>query len=327
MPTFHGQTVDIHEDFEDALTSPISERDTDNNIDPLNAAAAYAGSYGMKHNLNGDTAGGEDAGIGVDLGATRDSVSWGFWFKMPVGTPTIAMDASGHVTDPASWGSYITKVYFYTLAGPAYSVRFRGATFPSPGITGLSPDTWYWLTAKSVKNGTSTLRIYDTAQTQVGSDIEITGNNTANCDALYIGTDAPGDQDINYYYDDLVIDYTDATFPLLGWDVGGETVLIQDTVGLTDVVSTVGTFFLTIADTVGITDVASVARAIKVAISDSVGIADVLSNMRELVLIITDTVGVTDTLYIDGEAIGEIDTRRRFRRRMHTFIRKHGGYM
>ena len=74
---------------------------------------------------------------------------------------------------------------------------------------------------------------------------------------------------------------------------------IADAVGITDIISAVkgaAEVFVTITDNVGITDVISTARNIAKTIADSVGITDVISTARNIVKTITDTVGSTDVI-------------------------------
>lgn len=71
---------------------------------------------------------------------------------------------------------------------------------------------------------------------------------------------------------------------------------IQDTVSITDILTRIGTFFRTFADTVGITtSINAIAGLFKFAsLSDTVGITDVISNIKLLVRSVSDTIGITD---------------------------------
>jgi len=216
MATFHGQTVDMHEDFEDALDGSWTETDNDNNIDPSAAAAAYAGSAGMLLNLNGDEAGGEDAFLGYTTGANRTLMSYGFWVYVATSASDYLFDAVAHARDQTS------KVYLQRTGG-VYKIRIRGTGFAD--IT-VSSGTWYWVTVLSVTDDTSTLNVYGTDTVLVDSVNETGGSGTTN-DAITLGIDTPTDQDLDFYFDDLVADWTDATFPLLGWETGAAAANIR----------------------------------------------------------------------------------------------------
>ena len=211
---FPDYSYDVYEDFEDALGVNWAETDNDNNIDANSAAASYAGAAGLLWNLRGDTGGGEDFFLGYDMGAARDDISYGCWVRLPSSGSDYAFEAITHAYNQSSMGTNITRLYFSRSSG-VYSFRLRGADFGS-GIT-ISADTWYWITVHSKRNDTSDINVYGTNEALVGTD-SVVGRDTASCSALTLGTDTAVDQNIDFYVDDLVIDWTDATFPLLGWE-------------------------------------------------------------------------------------------------------------
>jgi len=92
------------------------------------------------------------------------------------------------------------------------TVGFSGGS--NNGVA-LVTDTWYWITAKIVKNSTSYISVYDTTRTLVKT--EVTGT-AANQDTRFIslgrGLNETADNSILVYWDDLVLDWTDATYPL-----------------------------------------------------------------------------------------------------------------
>jgi len=216
MAIFHGQTVDMHEDFEDALDGSWVETDNDNNIDPNSAAAALAGSAGMLLNLRGDTAGGEDAFLGYDIGSAQTSMSYGIRLKLATSGTDYIFDTLAHSRDQNAMGVFTTKIYLQRTGG-VYKIRIRGTAFAD--IT-VASATVYWVTVQSVQDDTSTMNVYGTDTVLVDS-VTVTGGSGATNDAITLGTDTPLDLDLDFYFDDLVADWTDATFPLLGWDVGG----------------------------------------------------------------------------------------------------------
>lgn len=84
----------------------------------------------------------------------------------------------------------------------------------SAGIA-IQPDTVYFLTGKHVKNGTVIIRLCDADLNQIGADQEIAVGNE-NLTELLFGPFVGGpDVDSGIHLDNLVLDWTNATFPLL----------------------------------------------------------------------------------------------------------------
>jgi len=218
---FHGQTVDVHEDFENALDGSWVETDTDNNIDVNDAAAKYAGTNGMSLDYYGDNAGVEKAHIRYNMGAERTDLSVGWWWYSG------AMSSFSGSADIANWAGATTgttnlRVYYHKAGGSTYEVDIRGTGY-SANRKAISVNTWYWLTLDLNKNGTCTLRVYNTsgAEVDAGTSVTATANNGV-CQYFYLGfTGTPTDEEGVIYYDDFVADWADATFPLLGWTVAG----------------------------------------------------------------------------------------------------------
>jgi hypothetical protein len=220
---FPDYSYDVYEDFEDALGAPWTEVDGDNNLDPNNAAAKYYGSYGMRINDVGDTAGKDIAYILGNFGAAKTAISIGFWYKIPN-----ASDAWWGAHKKIIFGQdndgypFIVEMYD-AQQGAAPYIRIRNdGTYSDP--INLTVNTWYWVTIKAVQNDTCYMRAYNEDHDQVGNEVTVTGEDKT-CQYLFFGNvTAPAwdDTGLNIDWDDLVIDYTDATFPLLGWETGGE---------------------------------------------------------------------------------------------------------
>ncbi len=220
MPTFHGQTVDVYEDFEDALSGSWAATDPDTNLDAQNAAAKYAGTYGLKINSNGSTAGGDVSYLRYDTGAERTDLSIGFWHYVASYT-TFTVNSVIGLWGAATPGTQNIRIY-HRKSGATNTLALRGTGFSASGKA-VSVDTWYWVTVDLNKNATSTLRVYDTAEAEVdaGTSVTATAHNNV-CQYLYIGhTDAEPDENEDTYWDEWVADWTSALFPILGWAAGG----------------------------------------------------------------------------------------------------------
>lgn len=93
-------------------------------------------------------------------------------------------------------------------------VQFSGLV--NSNASALASNTWYLITAKYTSNGTCYARAYDTNLVQVGQEITDTGHNS-NPRYLHVPSDAveTTESTVKFFYDDIMIDWTDATYPLL----------------------------------------------------------------------------------------------------------------
>ena len=219
MATYFGQTVDVYEDFEDALVTWV-ETDLSGVLDPHSASAQYPGDSGSA-GMAIDMTASHTAYIRYPVGFASTPVSIGFWFYTGAyGTwangPFIAF-----LGDIAELPDNLRVISISRDAGATDNldkIVIRGNAAPVNGPL-IANSTWYWITAQAVRNGTCTVRVYDTSFAQVGADVTCTGNDNA-INALTLGG-APGDPTAtSIYFDEYVADWTDATFPLLGWDSG-----------------------------------------------------------------------------------------------------------
>jgi hypothetical protein len=225
MATFHGQTVDIYEDFEDStLATGLTESDTNNILTINSSGRYYVGSYSCAIDL---TSGNNNpARIGYTL-ASAGSISFGFWYY----------------TAPYSSNGKENSMFMITSGGVGHKAfqiwddqtwgGTRNLSFTEMGAgTTVSSSTWYWITGKWEAGVGATLRVYDTSHSQVGSDITTTGSggdyHADNADDIRIGFS--GDEWSNYSdtinFDDYVIDETNMLWPILGWDTGGTTSVV-----------------------------------------------------------------------------------------------------
>jgi hypothetical protein len=216
MATYQGQTVDVYEDFEDALGAGWTETDVNSVLNPNDSAAKYAGTNGMSWDPTGAYA----AQVVYDTGSNRSSVSLGYWFRLPTQAIWEYGGVSPFIMDDGA--SENCRLYFGgTGASPqVYNARLRNnvGTYSSEIIIPAS-NVWYWITIQMVQNGNLSLSIYNASQAQVGSTVTVAaGNLTFRTFRLQSSSLV---STIPTYWDDFILDYTDATFPLLGWSVAG----------------------------------------------------------------------------------------------------------
>lgn len=137
--------------------------------------------------------------------------SIGCWISIPDGSansPTVDLIWAEQNVDwaVAQYVDYGTpQIWMHTDAGEG------------PGIT-FAYDTWYWLTFEAKRNATCRLRLYTTTGTLVGTST-LPNNSAATWEYVSFGkADAHG----NYpsmnssviAFDDIVMDFTDTTWPL-----------------------------------------------------------------------------------------------------------------
>jgi hypothetical protein len=171
------------------------------------------GSKGLQYS---NTANNTTGNIQYDFAAGHDNISFGFWFQ--ISTEFI--------------GSYkehdllVIKNVFGN--GESYvKIAVNNATDleivpfnPDNGYGShvhISDDTWYWITVKHVRNDKLYLRVYDTSGAQVESEVSIALSADRASEwfsfGSYIGTDGAHFNE-TLLFDDLIVDWTDATFPL-----------------------------------------------------------------------------------------------------------------
>ena len=99
--------------------------------------------------------------------------------------------------------------------GP-YKLRFRGQDFGTD-VT-INADAWYRIEIHASKNATSTMAVYDSSGTSVGSS-SVTA---VNIDTQYISYGGTGTFPVPYnmWFDDFGFDWTNHTTPLWPYTVG-----------------------------------------------------------------------------------------------------------
>jgi len=172
------------------------------------AATGDTGVRGMAYNV----ANGAEGYIQWAPPSAQRSLSFGLWYK--TGNP----------------GPWVEGPHFVGLYNNAYgdmerlsdernggtNVRQIRVSPTDSAVTGISDNTWYWCTVKWVEGGTSYFSVYDSSLNLVGTTT-FTATNGFPAQLIYLGNSAAtlaqsGETD---YYDDLIVDYTNANFPLL----------------------------------------------------------------------------------------------------------------
>ena len=214
---FPDYTYDRYCDFEAGLPAAWTETDAGGNLNVQSATAKYYGSYGMAYD------GVNSPFIRTDFGVNPTSISLGFWMYTGVHTDW----ARNYVvyTDNSTLGAVpIRALWGDTEGGDAkFTLRNDTGTYSAAGVT-VADATWYWVTIQATISGTAYLRVYNTSHAQVGAEISVAVN--ANNNFRYLNIIGPASSSAVVYYDDIVIDWTDATYPLLGWETaaGGTNV-------------------------------------------------------------------------------------------------------
>jgi hypothetical protein len=214
MADFHGQTVDTVVDFESALPSGWAETDVSGVLDIANTSADYAGTYGMLYDQTGTAV----AYIEYTLPAGHSAVSGGLWYNTRTFT---AWNGDGVMVQVmSSTTESALRILFGRSGGDnslVHRIRNLAGTFSSTNSS-WSENTWYWITWILTQNGTMYARIYDTTGTQVGSEVSVA---CGNVDALTVQIRGNISNATDPWYDDVVVDHTSATYPLLGWVAAG----------------------------------------------------------------------------------------------------------
>ena len=150
--------------------------------------------------------------------SAKTQMSVGFWMKTS--------------TQPTSGYGYAEGPHFFGFASDAQGDLWRlsderdGATNNrqiriSPGsgsgkAVTVADGTMYWVTFKMVKNGLVQLSVYDTKLNLVGT-ASLSDTDNTNIDYIWLGNDLTQNPALAYteLLDDLIVDYTNAKFPLL----------------------------------------------------------------------------------------------------------------
>jgi hypothetical protein len=182
-------------------TTTSDEKTTTSSIN----STADAGTRGMRRSFtNAATSYAQ-----YNLPAVKTNISVGFWWRAP-NTPSWA---GGNKIAYA----YNVAMVKFTQQGTAGQPKILLGYGGSEGTvsSALTPNNWYWITAKFVRNGTCSCTIYDSTGAAIATQPgDVTGLNN-NIESLLIG-DNNAHIAANTFssIDDVVVDYTDATYPL-----------------------------------------------------------------------------------------------------------------
>jgi hypothetical protein len=139
-------------------------------------------------------------------------VSVGFWFKTPsaFGTYNLGTIAQIHGT-----GTIVKLIYSSASGGSGRYFTLVGTTSVDTVKTDFAEGTWYWVTLKGAKTATSSLAIYDSSGNAVTNGTASVTGSTEDIYYVSIGMDeSPTTATSVCYFDDVVIDWSTATFPL-----------------------------------------------------------------------------------------------------------------
>lgn len=146
------------------------------------------------------------------LPASKTTVSIGLWFK----TASYAAFAGGPTVVKIYNAGTGSLVRLTDEKNAGDNSRYLRLVEGGSGVT-VADDTWYWVTMKYTKNSTVSLGVYTTSLGLVGSATYTDAINV-NVDAFRLGNDgssvAPaGGETVGF--DDFIVDYTSAVYPLL----------------------------------------------------------------------------------------------------------------
>lgn len=159
--------------------------------------------------------------IDYEYDVEKDEVSFGFWYKFPaafigsddehdilyvenaLGENELYVKHTDH-GGPAGGGN--GDLFLYT-GEDEYSSRI---------VISDRPDEWLWITAKLEVGGLHRLRVFDEDGNQIGSEQTRTAHLSEPYHTAHLGSAVGALQGHSgsLYFDDWVMDWTDATFPL-----------------------------------------------------------------------------------------------------------------
>jgi hypothetical protein len=131
------------------------------------------------------------------------TTSFGFWFKTGVHSTwynAFILNIESTVVITYGCGASCPNGYIYIYGGTGTAVS-------------VADNTWYWVTVKFVKNGASLMRVYDTTGSQVGNEMSIDTPDSVWTKA-YFGIGDNLNDTSTLYFDDIMMDWTNAVFPL-----------------------------------------------------------------------------------------------------------------
>jgi len=152
----------------------------------------------------------------ADFTANRTNVSFGFYFMHELRGETFQQIDLLQVVG-ASGDFFVPMIRDNPPAsGGQYMAAHSGAGIGAVHIE-TTTNVWYWVTGRKVRNGTCSLAVFNaTTLEQVGSTSTIAHGDQNSSEFFFGRTDGHGDGPSRHiHWDDLVIDWTTASFPLM----------------------------------------------------------------------------------------------------------------
>ncbi len=173
-----------------------------------------------------DAALGDTGNRGMALDLTSGSVGYIQW-NLPVDKSALSFGLWYKTGQPGAW---VEGPHFITLFNEVYGPLERLSDERSSStnarqirvspldiaVTGIADNTWYWCTVKWVEKGTGSFSVYDTSLNLVGT-VSFTDGIGFPVQSILLGNSqrTTGASGTTAYFDDLIVDYTHANFPLL----------------------------------------------------------------------------------------------------------------
>jgi hypothetical protein len=222
-------TANIWENFEFATFSTANLAANDNSSDGTWTVGAGTqttsgtGEKALLATINSTSDSGHSYGMAIDesVGTANyvsfdwtsapgaAAVSYGFWFK----TPTSTVDSTSVMIFRCYGGAdYVCRVAIYDDGTKSFRIR-GNASYVNHSAT-WAANTWYWVSVLGDAGGTCRLRIYNDSGTELGTEQTVTAADTTttgfSLGVDHVYTAGTG----SMYWDDLIVDTTDATYPL-----------------------------------------------------------------------------------------------------------------
>jgi hypothetical protein len=220
VATFHDQTVDIWETFEGAYGATLAETDPDGILTPANTDYFKNGAASLK--VDADSYATGEAYLTCTFPSAVSNVSFGMWWRTGSGYGTWGGDPRPFVVR-VHWAVVGAQMRILDrIDNDSGSARefhcVEGVGASAVGTGSIADNTWYWVTGQYNRNATSYWKVYTEGGVEVGENSFTAADYNAD---IILLANITAHQACAFYLDDFVVDYTDATYPLLGWDVGG----------------------------------------------------------------------------------------------------------
>jgi large repetitive protein len=185
-----------------------------------NAQSGIAGATGNRGLQYSNATGGVDY-VGMFLPSTQNTVSMGMWYCTSnqsasgyafsegphfFGFYNNAFGATWRLSDERNSGNNVRSIRLSPTGPDAASLR----------MIPVSDNTCYWVSMKYVKGSTVIFNLYDTSLNLLGS-VNTTESDNVGVDLVWLGNQQQTTVNLPYtmQMDDMIIDYTNAKFPLL----------------------------------------------------------------------------------------------------------------